>query len=302
LRELLEAVSEPPSVPLHFMVGDRRMYAREERDRFIALPARLWTDLSEDSARALEKRLTRDGVAVKRRSSRTERRRGRIGGGLAAVGVPASALAIVAAQPLLVAAAIAACFVGLGLMISSRAAGRMPVLALRKAPAALPAADQLVARLLAAMDGAQPDVVEQLTELALLVQRLTERRAELLGGARAELEAVTAPVEPLVAVLEREAAGLVALDRELASLDEGVMVRALAASEARGEPAAQREPVLAGLDRLRALEDARVATMRRLLDASALLRRAIEVGMRVVDEEAVQRAELERARALLDEG
>ena len=182
-----------------------------------------------------------------------------------------------------------------------RAAQRRPVLTLREAPAALPAGDQLVARLWSSIQGAQPDVVEQLTELALLVQRLADRRAELLGGARAEMDAVTAPLEPLVAILEKQVAGLAALDRELATLDEGVMVRALAASEARGEPAGKREPILSGLDRLRSLEDARVAHMRRLLDASALLRRTVELGLRVVDEESLQRAELEAARALLEE-
>jgi hypothetical protein len=190
----------------------------------------------------------------------------------------------------------------LALAISGRGADRRPVLALRSSPAALlPAADSLVARLGGSIGGdAQPDVVAQVSELALLVQRLTDRRAELLGGSRAELEAVTAPVEPLLAILERQVAALVSLDRELSSLDEGVMVRALAASEARDEPRSMRESILAGLDRLRALEDARATHMHRLLDASSLVRRAIDLGLRVKDEEATQRAELERALAQLE--
>ncbi|HWM87257.1 MAG TPA: serine/threonine-protein kinase [Kofleriaceae bacterium] len=302
LRELLHAVSEPPARPLNFMVGDRRMYSKEERETLIALPARLWTDLSDDSARELEKRMTSAGVKVARRSTRSARRRRRAG----ATGMIASGAAMVVLfatlHPLLALLCLPAMLVSLGLLISSRGADRQPILSLRPSPAALlPAADSLVARLWATIQAdAQPDVVEQLSELALLVQRLTDRRTELLGGARAELEAVTAPVEPLVAILEKQAAALVALDRELVSLDEGVMVRALAASEARGEPRARREAILSGLDRLRALEDARVAHMRRLLDASSLLRRTIELGLRVPDEEAMQRAELERARALLE--
>ena len=305
LRELLGAVSQPPFASLNFMTGDRRMYSKEERLSLIAVPARLWTDLSEDSARELEKRLQSGGVKVKRRSTRVQRRLARA----ATIGAPTSVVAVVlfaaALHPVLAATSALAFMASVLVMVRMRSARRGPLLSLRQAPAALPASDSLVARLLASIQGGdvQADVVEQLTELALLVQRLTDRRAELMGGARAEIDAVTAPVEPLVALLEKEVAGLVALDREMASLDEGVMVRALASSEARGEPPSRRESILSGLDRLRTLEDARVAHMRRLLDASALLRRAVELGLRVVDDEAVQRAELERARALLeDEG
>jgi hypothetical protein len=300
LRETLLAVSEAPPRPLNFMIGDRRMFSREERDELIALPARLWVDLSEEGATELQKRLASEGVTIKRGSVHAERRGARIG----RAGMIASAAASIAlfatSHPILGVLCIPVFVAALILSVRNRWALRRPVLSLREAPAALPAGDQLVARLWSSIQGAQPDVVEQLTELALLVQRLADRRAELLGGARTEMEAVTAPLEPLVAILEKQVAGLAALDRELATLEEGVMVRALAASEARGEPAGKREPILAGLDRLRSLEDSRVAHMRRLLDASALLRRTVELGLRVVDEEARQRAELEAARALLE--
>jgi hypothetical protein len=301
LREMLVAVSEKPARPLNFMIGDRRMFSREEREELIALPARLWVDLSEEGATELEKRLASEGVTIKRGSVHAEERGARIGrAGM--IGSAAAAIALFAtSHPILGVLCIPLFVVAFIMSVRSRRAQRRPLLSLREAPAALPAGDQLVARLWSSIQGAQPDVVEQLTELALLVQRLADRRAELLGGARAEMDAVTAPLEPLVAILERQVAGLAALDLELATLDEGVMVRALATSEARDEPASRREPILSGLDRLRSLEDARVAHMRRLLDASALLRRTIELGLRVVDEEATQRAELEAARALLDE-
>ena len=301
LRETLVAVSEKPSRALNFMIGDRRMFSREEREELIALPARLWIDLSEDGATELQKRLASEGVSVKRASTHDERRTARIGR-VGMVSTAAASIALFAtSHPILGVLCIPLFFIALIMSVRGRAAQRRPVLSLRQAPAALPAGDRLVARLWSSIQGAQPDVVEQLTELALLVQRVADRRAELLGGARAEMDAVTAPLEPLVAILEKQVAGLVALDRELASLDEGVMVRALAASEARGEPSSKRDPILAGLDRLRSLEDARVAHMRRLLDASSLLRRTVELGLRVVDEEGRQRAELEAARALLEE-
>ena len=47
------------------------------------------------------------------------------------------------------------------------------------------------------------------------------------------------------------------IGRELSELDEGAMVRALATATARREGPEKREPILQGLDRLRALEDHR---------------------------------------------
>ena len=57
------------------------------------------------------------------------------------------------------------------------------------------------------------------------------------------------------------------------------MVRAIAASEARREPPRKREPLLVGLDRLRALEDSRAASLHRLLEAGSLLRRVVDLGL-----------------------
>jgi len=107
-------------------------------------------------------------------------------------------------------------------------------------------------------------------------------------------------VAPLVALLERQVGALDQLDRELATLDEETLVRALVASEARGEPPSRRRTMLDGLDRLRALEDQRAGLMQRLLEVSTLLRRAIATGLGVADPDAAHRAELELARAALD--
>jgi hypothetical protein len=302
LQTTLGAVSQPPLPPLNFLVGDPGMYSKEERKALIALPARLWSHMTEDSARELERRLASKGVKVERRSQRVERRNRKLGtvGMTAALGALPIALAT---QPLLALLCIPAFLIALVLFTTGRGVKRTPVFTLRDAPAALPTTEPLVKRLLGSIEPAgamQPDVAEQLTELALLVQRVADRRAELLGGARAEVEAVTAPLDPLVALIQRQAEALVTLDRELATLDEGAMVRALATSEARGEPRSARESILTGLDRLRRLEDTRLGHMQRLLDASSLLRRTVELGLRVVDEETVQRAELERARASLE--
>lgn len=77
------------------------------------------------------------------------------------------------------------------------------------------------------------------------------------------------------------------------------MVRALAASEARGEPAARREEIHRGLERLRALEDARAAAFHRLLEAASLMRRAIELGLGVHDAQQVHEHHVQLALAAL---
>ena len=97
---------------------------------------------------------------------------------------------------------------------------------------------------------------------------------------------VTAPVESLVGLIEREIAGLAAIDSELAGppgLDEGELVRRIARSEARGEPDSERAPIRDGLLRLRTLEDERARAMHRLLDAAGLVRRAVALGLGVRD-------------------
>src|SRR5690606_31880743 len=169
--------------------------------------------------------------------------------------------------------------------VATKRAGRprTSLLRLREAPAALPASDPLVARLGALLrDDTPDDVREQIGEMALLVQRLCGDRITH-AGERAEIDAVTEPVSQIVERVEAEVARLRKVDAALSELDEGTLVRALAASTARGEPASARDELLAGLDRLRALEEARAAVLQRLLDASSLMRRSIELGLSVRD-------------------
>jgi len=111
---------------------------------------------------------------------------------------------------------------------------------------------------------------------------------------------VTQPVAPLVDVVDRTVRALGEIDRELRALDEGTIVRALAASEARKEPAARRADLLDGLDRLRELEDRRAQLLGRLLDAASLLRRSVELGLRTGDADAAYRAELGQALKALE--
>ena len=87
-------------------------------------------------------------------------------------------------------------------------------------------------------------------------------------------------------------------DAALAGLDEGTLVRALAASEARHEPRTARTDLLDALDRLRTLEDERTRRLGRLLECATLLRRALAIAL--ADPARVDAAELAIALTALD--
>jgi hypothetical protein len=186
----------------------------------------------------------------------------------------------------------------------------IPRFRLRRLPAALAASDPLVARLAALLHPGGPgDVRAVVGELALLVQRLVDHRAHHVRDAR-ELHMLTAPLEPLVAAVERLVHQLDELGRELGDLDEGAMVRALATTTARRKAQAsavqdaqrEREPILQGLDRLRALEDRRAEVFHRLLEARSLLTRTVELGLAVHDEGLEHERQVALAVAALGEG
>ncbi|MCA9710168.1 MAG: hypothetical protein KDK70_30290, partial [Myxococcales bacterium] len=63
---------------------------------------------------------------------------------------------------------------------------------------------------------------------------------------------------------------------------------------------AAREELLAGLDRLRALEDARARRFHRLLEATRLAHRAVELGLAVHDGEAQHERQIAAALASLE--
>jgi hypothetical protein len=305
LRGLLTAVAEGKVPRLAFLVGDSRWYSDHERKALLPVPARIAHGMTRRTARELARRFAEAGIAVKVRNVAANRRWLRIGRRAVAGGVltmALSPLAFAAAVPLgVVALATGALAVlaGTAAWVGGKPPKGAPLIALREAPTALPASDALVARLASLLGRATPaDVRELVGELAALVQRLSDRRAELVGD-DAELAFATEPVAPLVALIARRVEALAALDRGLAELDEGALVRALALSEARDEPRSRREPLLAALDRLRELEDQRGAHLGQLLEAAALLRRSVELGLRVRDPAGDERRALTMARAAL---
>lgn len=286
LVRFFEDVGEGPPPALDFLIGDVRMYSKTERVSRIKLPVALLANLSKDSALALQARLKSDGILVKvdkgaagwkgSESKHVSIVGGAVGGSIMALGIAVSVWPV----------AIIGAVVGGGLIgfaeFRRRRARRFPPLGLmplREAPAALPASDPFVARIATLLSRPlAADVHEQVSELALLVQRLCDRRVEAAHEPSA-IEMLLEPLSELVTLICEEVESLRAIDAELAQLDEGNLVRAIAASEARKEDRSRRKDFFAGLDRLRDLEDRRALHMGALLQASALLERTVDLGL-----------------------
>lgn len=311
LRERLGALAQSSLPPMNFLVGDQRMYSKAEQERLTRLPAVLVSDLDHATATAVLERVADiEGLdaavrEVGERASLSKRQKRGMGIGAGSVAAVTVGLLAVGA-PVVVPLAIAGVGVAtMGLvwrsLLKKRRTTAPGLVALRQAPAALPASDPLVARLAQVLgEGTPPDVRDHVGALALCVQRLVDHRAENLGEA-IEIDAVTEPVGRLVELAIGHVRRIAEIDRELETLDEGSLVRAIAAAEARGEPADSRETLLAGLDRLRGLEEERAAAFHRLLEASALARRALTLGLAVHDERAAHERRLRQALLALGE-
>jgi hypothetical protein len=304
LQDFLGAVSQPPFRKPEFIIGSVHLYDESERIGRLRLPARLYSGLTEETALALHETMGSQGLKTRVVSPSASRRMGVLTlvtllltvGLSVAIGLVAGAHAAWVAVP---GGILSLVMLGLlnNRITDRKARGRFQ---LRVAPAALPASDPLVARLAELVGGKPPaDVKEIVSELALLVQRLVDHRATLIGNTR-EFDVLTEPLEPLVDAVERHAEHLIAISNELGELDEGAMVRALAASEARKDPPESREPILQGLDRLRALEDQRAEVFHRLLEVKILLRRTVDLGLSVHDPEQEHHRQVQLALATLE--
>lgn len=306
LQGLILDISESPIRPPEFLVGSIHMYSEDERIQRIRVPARLYGSLDRETARELEASLKAEGLEVAIVGKSDVRK-----AGLMALGVVVTTAMLITLFAVLEAWIAMGLSIGFGVLLSLMAVSRyqtrrswversLPRYRLRSLPAALAASDPLVARLAALLQ--QPvgaDTREVVGELALVVQRLVDHRAHFVRDPT-EVDMLTAPVEPLVGQIEALAGQLVAIKTELDGLDEGAMVRSLAASEARGEPADKRRPILEGLDRLRALEDRRAGVFHRLLEAKSLLTRSVQMGLAVHDDVHEHERQVALAVATLD--
>ncbi|MCH9682434.1 MAG: protein kinase [Deltaproteobacteria bacterium] len=315
LEDILGAVGQGPLPALNFLVGDARMYSKEERKRLTTLPAKLVAGLSKSSAASLSQRLRAAGLQSR---IRQQPKRGRdtlgtaekrklfgIGslGTVLAVGVAVAgggSMGALFAAGLLAVITLGVVF-GIAHHHRTRNAVKPALVPLRTAAAALPASDPLVARLSALLrDDPPADLREQVGELAVAVQRLVDHRARHAAEAQ-EIDVVTAPVSELVRLVEAQVQAIVRIDGELAGLNEGALVRALAAADARNEPEATRQRHLDGLDRLRTLEESRARRFHRLLEATRLARRSVELGLAVRDGQLDHDAEVALALATLQQ-
>jgi len=287
LQDFLADISMQPMRRPEFVIGSVHMYSEEERAQRIRLPARLYGQLTRDTAESLHELAASNGLRTRIvRPGEVTKAWSLVMIWVAFTTVVSLGLTAVGLSPWwMIGPAIPVAvllFAWLNEKIGNQRAPQRYFL--RPAPAALPASDPLVARLAQLLHGNPPgDVKAVVGELALLVQRLVDHRATLLGPQHHELAMLTAPVEPIVAAVEQHVHELKRISDELAKLDEGAMVRALASSEARDEPASARHSILDGLDRLRALEDHRAVLFHRLLEAKSLLERTVRLGLAVHD-------------------
>ena len=173
------------------------------------------------------------------------------------------------------------------------------LLSLRAGPTALPASDPLVARL-SALIQSQPaaDLRELLGQLALIVQRLVDHRASNQGEA-AQIDMATEPVRALIEQIEQCVGLINTIDAELSTLDEGLLVRGLAAAKAREEPEHAQTKLLDGLDRLRELEVRRAQSLGALLEAADLMRRSVELGLQVHDADQEHERQIRAAMGVM---
>ncbi|MEM6990697.1 MAG: serine/threonine-protein kinase [Myxococcota bacterium] len=285
LQTTLHDVSRGPIRVPEFLVGSVHLYSDEEKMTRIRLPARLFNGLSPETADQLQTMMQEQGIDAKVVSARDVRRTA-----LEAFAATAAAATIAGIGWAVGVAALGWTFFAITIItllaMSTRHSNRRAWVQrtrahfqLRPLPAALPASDPLVARLAGLLSPNMADDVRAVVaEMALLAQRLVDHRGQFVRDVR-EVEVLTAPVVPLVGSVEARVQELSAIDAELAQLDEGAMVRGLAAADARKDGPEKRAPILESLDRLRALEDRRAGVFQRLLEAQSLLTRTVELGL-----------------------
>jgi hypothetical protein len=310
LRGALEAISGQRIAPAALIVqhGPKALYSKQEQQDQPRLPLSLFQDVPRPTAERIVRRLRELGFDVHVFDKRTDVWReglavaAGIAAGIATAHWGGHSVGLYTSAVVGAAVGFAVRYPLVGRLFQPRRPAWSMQLRLRDASAALPASDPLVRRLAALLsDGTPADVRALVGEVALLVQTLVDHRARMLDpAARRDVEVVTAPIEPLVDRVEGEVRQLGEIDRGLALLDEGLLVRALAASEFRPDGAARRREILESLDRLRDLEDRRASAFNRLLEAIALLRRAASLGLGVDDPERRYREDVEAALAMLE--
>jgi hypothetical protein len=289
LLKLVEALAQPLNRPLQFLIGNRNLYSTEEQSAGISLPAVLFNNLDEASARKLASTFLAHGLDVRARKGTGENlpaaqnpyqgnmMRIVVLGAVVGAGIWKSGMPAVAWGPMLT---LGLMLMGTHVIRSARHFLRAEgLLRLREQPAAVPIADQLLiegAR--AANEARAPEVRALLADVTTELYRLT-RRAEQLGARPAVpsseaalLRRATGAAPGLSEQLGRLAAHLNALDAVLDGPTEGELMQTLARLErSAAAPGADREAAAAARRDLEAALERRHATEQERARLSAKL-------------------------------
>jgi serine/threonine protein kinase len=250
LHKALGSFTGRPDLRLKFLIGHRALYSKKEQEEAIKLPAVLFSQLDETSAREIEKTVKARGFkaeATRRRVLDLWRHppaRAALGTSLtftAVTGVMFAASGTMASSPFFLAGLGATA--GLVVYWGAKLAGLRGLFALRPAGPPAPAADRLLGSASQASGSLQaPEVRALFVEVSRELYRLARRAEELARqqptgsseealarrlldaapAVSARLEAIAHRLELLDAALERESDGdtmraLATLDRRLAA-------------------------------------------------------------------------------------
>jgi hypothetical protein len=318
-----------PDLKLKFLIGQAGLYSRAEQEQAIKLPALMFAELDEPTARAIETRLANAGT-----KTLTERRTGIdrktfryalpgiIIGGLFATLPVITAIArgvAVPLEPILMGLAVGGAAAVGGAVFGTLHRRRRPGLfRLREDRAAAPIADKLLtaAHGTSAELGA-PEVRALFVEASRELYRLTRRAAQLArlrpaGSSEHALAARVLQAAPgLGARLTAQARRLQTLDAALEGEDEADAARSAAALERRlatagpGErPAleAARADLEAALDRRSAAETERERLAADLCRTLALVRDLCRRAAAITTADERERAAIDAAMRELETG
>jgi hypothetical protein len=327
LLRVLDSVALPPEQLPLFLIGDPALYSEGERNRGIELPAILFSELDEATARslaALFRSHDLDVVAARGSASLPG------GKALTAQGIRrAIPLAFVLCMSIgaLTGAIGVVIGIALGGFVASglglihivqrrrRLRSGLGIARLRPLISAMPAADRLLIEANAvAADVRDADVRTLFTDVAVELYRLTQRAETLAAAARApatEIDLLRRTIDAapaLLAPLRRMAARLDELDVALQGETEGELMQTMARLERAGSApggdrealAATRRDLEAALERRHAAEEERARLSATLCHLLGQLRLVYQRAVALKTPEDREAGVLEAASAELE--
>jgi hypothetical protein len=247
LQELIAAVAHPPATPVSFLAGGASFHSQQELKTHLGLPALLFADLDEGTARELERLFQSRGLDVHAGTGSgppariTRASLGNVSSALVTVAVSAAMVTQTSGRVIAGVAIVGVSVLAGGVgMLAMRIRRRrpLPAFTLLERPVAVPVADELLANLTRTLQRIfTPEARHLLTDLIGVLYRLTwqaasgpsdlGRRISERARSVAARAAVTAErLDGIAAELDRTSdAALVQelgrLERRLAAAPEG---------------------------------------------------------------------------------